>query len=34
MKIQSDLITLAQIEEQRLRFTVLIYQRLYIWGEE
>ena len=34
MKVESDLITLAEIEEKRLRFAVPIYQRLYVWGED
>ena len=34
MKIESDLITLAEIEAKGLRFTVPIYQRLYVWGED
>lgn len=34
MKIESDLITLEEIEAEGLRFAVPIYQRLYVWGED
>lgn len=34
MKIESNVITLAEIEDQGLRFAVPIYQRLYVWGED
>jgi uncharacterized protein with ParB-like and HNH nuclease domain len=34
MKVESDLITLETIEAKGFRFTVPIYQRLYVWGED
>lgn len=34
MSINSRLITLREIDEEKLRFTIPIYQRLYVWGPE
>lgn len=34
MTVQSELVTLQQIKQSRLRFIVPIYQRLYVWGQD